>query len=124
MSDGEIELDDTLRSHIQDLRNQNEELIRLGAEEQRRSHSPEGSVTPQKIEQFAEALRDRLRDPKKQVRKAYLRLFIDRIELSDDEVRIQGPKSILAQAIGTNGFISKPLPSFGRDWWALKASNL
>ena len=88
LSEGKIELDDTLQSYIQGLRNEREELIRLGAEEHRRAQPPQGSITPHKVEQFSEAIMDRLRDPKKQVRKAYLRLFIERIELSDDEVRI------------------------------------
>jgi hypothetical protein len=121
---GKLELDDLLQERITDLKEGLREVTRLAEEEDRRTLSPEAKITPQAIAHFAEVMRDRLRDPSRKARKAYLRRFIDRIELGADEIRIQGSKAVLAQAAASNVPVWYQVPSFDRKWWAHKDSNL
>lgn len=50
---------------------------------------------------------------------------MDRLEVSDEEIRIRGSFGTLARGLvnrpeaGTTG-----VPSFGREWWAQQNSNL
>ena len=65
----------------------------------------------------ASTLREQLKNGDVQFRKAYLNLFIDRIEVDDVEVRICGPKAALAKA--ASGSLRKPsdaVPRFVREW--------
>jgi hypothetical protein len=111
---GKLELDDLLQERITDLKEGLREVTRLAEEEDRRTLSPEAKITPQAIAHFAEVMRDRLRDPSRKARKAYLRRFIDRIELGADEIRIQGSKAVLAQAAASNVPVWYQVPSFDR----------
>jgi hypothetical protein len=108
---GKLELDDLLQERITDLKEGLREVTRLAEEEDRRTLSPEAKITPQAIAHFAEVMRDRLRDPSRKARKAYLRRFIDRIELGADEIRIQGSKAVLAQAAASNVPVWYQVPS-------------
>ncbi len=121
---GKLELDDLLQEQISGLKERLQEVTRLAEEEDRRTHSPEVQVTPKAIARFAEVMRERLRDPSKKARKAYLRLFIDRIELGADEVQIRGSKAVLAQAAASDTPTWYQVPSFDRKWWARQDSNL
>ncbi len=69
--------DDLLRGQISGLQDRIQEVIRLAGEEDRRAQLPEVKITPQAIAKFAGVMRDRLRDPSKKARKAYLELLID-----------------------------------------------
>jgi len=58
-------------------------------------------------------------------RRAYVRQFVDRVEVSEGEVRISGSKAALAGAIAAQEKgISEGVPSFVRKWWAVQGLNL
>jgi len=124
LSQGKLELDDILRAQISRLKNRYEEAVRLAGEEDRRAQSPELKVTPQAISRFSRIMSERLRDPNRKARKAYLRLFIDRIELGANEVRIRGSKSVLAHAAASEVPVWHQVPSFDQGWRARQDSNL
>jgi site-specific DNA recombinase len=58
-------------------------------------------------------------------RRAYVRLFVDEIVLSDGEISLSGPKDSLARsaAIGTLPPTGDMVPSFVRKWRPVGDSN-
>ena len=51
------------------------------------------------------------------LRKGYVRQFIDRVEVSDREIRIVGPQAVLADGVLAAGpSTSAGVPRFGREW--------
>ena len=81
-------------------------------------------LTPEKIVTFGTLLREQLKNGSVEFRKAYLNLFIDRIEVDDSEIRIRGPVAALAG--GASGKLPKPsdaVPSYVREWRTRRDSN-
>jgi hypothetical protein len=59
-----------------------------------------------------------LQDTDTGLRKQYLRLFIDCVEVRDDQILISGPKTALANAIvRTSRPNSEEVPSYVAEWW-------
>lgn len=58
------------------------------------------------------------------MRKAYVRLLIDRVTVNDKEIVIEGSKSALEAAVGANGDLRAIVPSFDRKWCPEEDSNL
>jgi hypothetical protein len=77
-----------------------------------------------KLGEFAAALRSRIDSGDTALRKRYLRLFIDRIEVDDREIRIRGPKSALSRgaALGI-GSAPEVVPRFAQEWRPPRDSN-
>lgn len=94
----------------------------VGAQAGRRERLRQLKV--ERLAAFGNALRQQLANGDVQFRKAYLNLFIDRVEVDDAEVRICGPKAALARA--ASGGLPKPsdgVPSFVREWRPRGDSN-
>lgn len=56
-------------------------------------------VTEAMINKFADKMAQQLRDGDPKFRSAYVRLFVDRVELTSDEIRIFGSKEALEKAL-------------------------
>ncbi len=80
-------------------------------------------ITPDRIFVFT-LVRQKLDDGEILARKAYLRAIIARIEVDDDEVRVLGDKTVLAETVtgrrGTTGNVR----GFVRKWCTREDSNL
>jgi site-specific DNA recombinase len=90
------------------------------------SASPGGplSITPAKLDRLAGAMRNMLKTGPIEFRRAYLRMFVNRIVVSRREVRISGPKAALAKAATSD--VTAPGPgvlSFIREWRPVRDSN-
>ncbi len=119
-----IPLDDMFKTRFNEIRARLEETQLQEAALQRRLKAPRAKITPDRIEEFSKALCRRLRDPDSRLRKGYLRLFVDRIEVDDSEVRIAGPKAALYSGAENPTDLAKgPVPSFDRQWRPLGDSN-
>ncbi|MBX6740463.1 MAG: recombinase zinc beta ribbon domain-containing protein [Acetobacteraceae bacterium] len=57
-------------------------------------------ITPAKIAKLATAIRSALETGAPEFRRAYLRLFVGRVTVGDEEIRISGPTATLARASG------------------------
>ena len=102
-----------------------EELIRQIAALDRELKAPlRQHLDDRKLAEFASALRSRIESGDTALRKRYLKLFIDSVEVDDHEIRIRGPKSVLSRgaALGV-GSAPEVVPSFVQEWRPLGDSN-
>jgi site-specific DNA recombinase len=117
-------LDDTLQNRLTELRQQREEALRRKSVAERQKGLQRQVLAPERMAEFCAAMRGQLRDANIAVRKAYLRLFIERIEVDDAEIRMFGHKGSLEAGIrlGTDG-VDGSVPSFVREWRPLRDSD-
>jgi site-specific DNA recombinase len=120
---GTLVSSDSMRNRQATLEQRRQELIRLIAMAQRQLDMPRHVISPKKIAAFTAAVQDKLRNGDVAFRKAYLRLFIDRIEVDDAEVRIMGSKAALVKAIGSDEPPEGSVPSFMGEWRPQGDSN-
>ena len=81
-------------------------------------------VTEAMIDKFADKMAQQLRRGNPKFRSAYVRLFIDRVELTSEEVRIFGSKAALEKALNSIDDLAKgEVPIFDREWCRLRDSN-
>ena len=99
-------------------------MIRLGSIKTPNSVSAEPAagqvhlLTPQHLDRFATAVREAMRNRKSGFRRAYIRRFVERVEVDDSEIRIRGSRAALAQGLAARpGEVACGVPSFGQDWW-------
>jgi hypothetical protein len=80
-------------------------------------------LEPSRLKTLLAELRNRVAT-QDDIRKRYIRLFIDRIEVDDHEIRIRGPKSVLARGVALGiGSAPETVPSFAQEWRPLGDSN-
>ena len=125
LANGLVNDADGFRRSVSKFEQQREELMRRISGLDRNRDIPKDLFSPVNISRFANTLKAKLNEPNAAFRKQYLRLFVDRIEVDDEEIRISGSKRALAEGIAK---ITKPgnqlVPSFGTGWWARQDSNL
>lgn len=113
-------LDDTLGNRLAELRQRREEALRLKAMAERRRVSPIAKLSAERISAFCDAMRTRLLTADSGTRKAYLRLFVERIEVDDAEVRMFGRKDTLERSLSGE---EPEVPSFVQGWRPRGDSN-
>tara|TARA_B100000953_G_C17897352_1_gene383217 strand:- start:131 stop:706 length:576 start_codon:yes stop_codon:yes gene_type:complete len=80
------------------------------------------AITPETIEKFGSLISSKLHDRNASVRREYVRLLIEEVEVGNDVIRITGSKDALAVAASSppeNG-----VPKAVRRWRARQDSNL
>jgi site-specific DNA recombinase len=125
IEDGTVPVDGTLRKRVARLQERREELIRLASINERRLSTPLKQVTPGKVDQFAKALRQRLRNGSPEFRKNYLRQFIANVDVGPEEIRISGPKEALLESAADGADMAAPVVrTFEQEWRTRQDSNL
>ena len=82
-------------------------------------------ITEQMVAKFGERMNDMLRNGDNVFRTAYVRLFVDEVVVSPDEICIMGSKTALERAlICGDDEPGRPVPLFDREWCRLQDSNL
>ena len=81
-------------------------------------------LTEAKLNKLSVAIRSALRDQPPEMRKAYLKLFVDNVTISKEEIRVSGPKGMLAKA-AMNDLPDMPgeVITFVREWRPVGDSN-
>ncbi|MFN6933918.1 MAG: recombinase family protein [Tsuneonella sp.] len=85
--------------------------------------SSSNRIDEQAIRQFGEAIRKRMSE-NTAMRKAYVRLFVDRVTVDDEQILITGSKAALEATVGQPGSLHAAVPRFDREWCRLQDSNL
>lgn len=76
-------------------------------------------ISGERVDAFSRQVRERLRNSDPTFRRAWLHLFVDRVVIGPDEIRILGPNQALADGL-VQGEIKAGtiVPSFDRKWRA------
>ena len=118
VAEGALENSTDLQSAVSRQKQRKDELIRQISSLGRKRDIPKNILSVKNIEAFASVIQKQLSNPDGKFRKNYLRLFVDRVEVDDEEIRIFGPKSALVQGLMET---KKPdtlgVPSFDTEWW-------
>ncbi len=124
LAEGVVENTDGFKRNLSKLEQRKDELIRQVSSRKRRRDVPTNILTSKNIEKFSNAAKAKLQDKDSAFRKQYLRMFVDRVEVRDDQILISGPKTALANAIANT---TKPdtdkVPSYVSEWWSGQDSN-
>jgi DNA invertase Pin-like site-specific DNA recombinase len=117
-------LDDTLGNRLAELRQRRDEALRLKGMAERQRNMPRQLVDPERIEAFCAAIQEQLLRADVATRKAYLRMFIERIEIDDAEIRMSGSNGALAAGLrhGPEGS-GDEVPSLVQGWRPRRDSN-
>ena len=92
---------------------------------QRRSAKAE--LSPAMVRRFSSAIRRRLRDADPSFRRTWLHMFVSKVTMGKDTIRICGPKDQLLNAVShEEDFARAMVPTFAREWRASqnRAANL
>jgi hypothetical protein len=74
------------------------------------------------LEKFSRQLREKLHDDDPTLRKAYLRMLVDRVEVSNDQILISGSKAVLERGIARGApRLEGAVPIFDRKWCGREA---
>ena len=123
IEEGVVDLDDDLKARIAALKDERDiaiaSLERIAQQAVARS-----DVTPDRIEAFAELIRQKLDDGDVQARRGYLRTVISNIEVDDDRIRITGDKASLADVIAGRAARAANVSSLVRKWRTRHDSNV
>ena len=122
---GLTDLDDpALKGAIEDLKLKLVNIENAVALVERRLAIQPIDVDQEKLQAFSTAVRNRLRDGNPAFRRDWLRLFVNEVIISPDEIRIIGPKERLFSGVVSGGSGRHgPVPSFDREWRTRRDSN-
>ncbi len=81
-------------------------------------------ITPEVVERYGVTIAEKLRDKDPILRKAYVRLLVDRIVVTPESNRIIGSKAALESAVLDRKISAGRVPSLAREWCPGKDSNL
>jgi site-specific DNA recombinase len=118
VEEGITDLDEVLKVRLADIKADRDRA--RSALDRIKGRSPAARIDRAKIERFGSLMRQNITTGDVPFRKAYLRSFIDAVEVDDRVIRIYGSKSTLEQAViassqsGKNG-----VRSFVRKWRSL-----
>ncbi len=126
MVENGIELDATLSARISGLQNEREQCVLLIARKQRQLDTPASALSGDSVEKFRSALISRLADEKDPgFRKTYVREFISNVDVTENQIRITGPKAALlthSTQYHENG--GRMVPTFEQAWRTRHDSNV
>ena len=81
-------------------------------------------ITPEVLEKFSRQLREKLHDEDPTLRKAYLRMLVDRVEVSNEQILIRGSKAVLERGIARGApRLEGAVPIFDQRWCPWPDSN-
>lgn len=80
---------------------------------------PKTAINPEMVENFGRLMRENITTGDIPFRKTYIRAVVDRIEISDDVVRIIGDKTKLEKAVTWSHGSVPGVRSFAPEWRSL-----
>ncbi len=101
--------------------------IREGAtalESLRKRSTARAELSPVAVRRFSSGIRRRLRDADPAFRRTWLHIFVSKVTIGGDRIRISGPKDQLLKAVSNEENSARAMvPSFAREWRARRDSN-
>ena len=125
IGEGVIILDGTLQQHLKGLQDRAETLKRQIAFIDNERSLPVKRIGDDKIDAFGKAVKSALRDPdNRSFARAYVGTIISEVVVTDEEVRIKGPKAALLHQTAAFAARGEIVPSFTQEWRPREDSNL
>jgi site-specific DNA recombinase len=121
VEDGVTDLDEVLKVRLADIKADRDRA--RSALDRIKGQSPAARIDRAKIERFGSLMRQNITTGDVPFRKAYLRSFIDAVEVDDRVIRIHGSRSTLEQAVIASSQPGNGVRSFVRKWRARRDSN-
>ncbi len=90
---------------------------------ERQLDSGDRQITPTIIAKFGDLLERKLRGADPKIRREYVHLLVDQVEVGDREIRITGRKSMLERAVVGSQMAGAAVPKAERKWCARRDSN-
>ena len=123
IEEGVVEIDDDLKARIAALKDERDiALATLERIDQQAAATH--NLSPDRIEAFADLMRQKLDQGDVQARRGYLQSVIANIEVDDDRIRITGDKAALADVIAGRAPDAANVRGFVRKWRARNDSNV
>ena len=115
---GMIDLDEQLKTRVQQNKQSREILIGEIAAIKRKQQSPLAVITPQKIEMVSKILIKKLSEASP-FAKAYLKESLNEVRVTGDVVSLSGGNASMADLVASNGTLSgqNTVPRFSSEWW-------
>ncbi len=125
VSEGKLDLDETLTHHLHNLKQQRSTLISEIIDIQQKIKMPIKKFGTKQIEAFTQASKKILLEMDSSATKAYLRAFVSSIEVSSKEVVIRGGKFLIAAGISQyqSGHSDDVVPRLISNWRRGRDSN-
>ena len=120
---GITNLDDTLTGRITAKRQHREHILAEIGLAERQQFLPRKALAEKHIRAASKVISNKLRTSDMRFARQYLALFIDRVDVDDDEIRIMGSKAALADAVLKGQQRKGEVRSFGREWRPQRESN-
>lgn len=114
--------DPTLKKRVETLQHERD-IARETLDRAIAESNPQARITPERIAAFVTLMRKNVLAGETSFRRAWLRSIIDRVEVDDREIRINGRRSTLERLVTQNAAIAGGVPSFVRKWRAREDSN-
>jgi len=90
----------------------------------RQRRSAKAELSPAMIRRFSSGIRRRLRDADPSFRRTWLHMFVSKVTIGKDSIRICGPKDQLLKAVSDGENSARAMvPTFAREWRARRDSN-
>jgi site-specific DNA recombinase len=90
----------------------------------RQSSTARRELSPDMVQRFSSGIRRRRRDADPAFRRTWLHMFVSKVTVGKDRVRICGPKDQLLKAVSADeDSVRAMVPTFAREWRALRDSN-
>jgi len=91
----------------------------------RQRGSARAELSPIMVRRFSSGIRRRLRDADPAFRRTWLHMFVSKVTIGRDRIRICGPKDQLLKAVsGGENSARAMVPTFAREWRTRQDSNL
>ena len=92
---------------------------------QQRKRIGEADITDEKLQEFSNAIRKRLRDADPSFRRQWVHLFVDEVLIGRNQIVVKGSKDVLFSAARQGNQITAPMvPIFARKWRTQHDSNV
>ena len=87
--------------------------------------APKAELSSMVVQRFSSSIRRRLRDADPAFRRTWLHMFVIKVIIGKDKVRICGPKDLLLRAASEGEDSARAMvATFARDWCTRQDSNL
>jgi site-specific DNA recombinase len=121
---GLLPMDGTLTKRAHELQARRDAVLLEIASLERERQLPAELLSSGRVKAFCAALRAKMRDPRSEFGKRYLRLLVEEIRVEGRSVVMRGNHAALAQVVAAKNLSGEEtVPRFGLGWLPIKDSN-